>query len=89
MTQPVLDEAKIRETAYLFWLDEGQPHGRDEEHWLKAIDALTPAKPKRARKSPAKPRSPKAKAAAPAKSAAKAKTTAVKKPRTTKAAKAK
>lgn len=47
MAHTTLDEAQIRETAYLLWLDEGQPTGRDQEHWLKAIDALTPAKPKR------------------------------------------
>ena len=37
---------KIRETAYQFWLDEGQPEGRDAAHWQMAIDALTPAQPK-------------------------------------------
>lgn len=63
MSDLQIDEAKIAETAYLFWLDEGQPEGRDQEHWLKAIDALTPAKPKKARKAPAK------KAKAPAKKA--------------------
>ena len=89
MTQPALDEAKIRETAYLFWLDDGQPHGHDQEHWLKAIDALTPATPKKARKAPAKPRVAKAKAAPTAtKTAAKAKA-APKKPRAKKAAAAK
>ena len=40
MTQPTHDEAQIREAAYLLWLDEGQPEGRDEEHWLKAVEAL-------------------------------------------------
>ncbi len=49
-----LDEARIRETAYLMWLDEGQPEGRDREHWLKAIDALTPAQPQKMRKTRAK-----------------------------------
>lgn len=86
MTAPTLDDAQIRETAYLFWLDEGQPEGRDQDHWLKAIDALTPATPKKARKAPAKPRA-KAKAAAP--KTTKAKAPAAKKPRATKAAKAK
>lgn len=93
MTQPVLDEAKIRETAYLFWLDDGQPHGRDQEHWLKAIDALTPPTPKKARKAPAKPRTVKAKAAPTAKAAApkttKAKTAAPKKTAAKKTAAAK
>lgn len=79
MATPVLDETQIRETAYLFWLDEGQPEGRDQEHWLKAIDALTQPKPKkRARKAPAK------KAAAPKAVAAKAKAKAPAKKKTAK-----
>ena len=75
MTEHTLDHAQIAETAYLLWLDEGQPEGRDQEHWLKAIDALTPPTPKRkpARKAAAKPAA-KAKAKTPAR-----------KPRTTKA----
>jgi len=89
MTQTTLDDAKIREAAYLIWLDEGQPDGRDQEHWQKAIEALTSAKPKAkpAKKSAAKPRAKAApkKAAAPK---AKAASTA-KKPRATKAAKPK
>jgi hypothetical protein len=28
--------AKIRERAYAIWLDQGQVHDRDEEHWLEA-----------------------------------------------------
>src|SRR3954454_1882665 len=27
---------RIRERAYAIWLDEGQPHGRDREHWQEA-----------------------------------------------------
>lgn len=88
MTQPTIDDAQIRETAYLLWLDEGQPQGCDQEHWLKAIDALTPAQPKAkpARKTPAKPRNtaPKVKAAPEAKAKA---ASAAKKPRLSKAAK--
>ncbi|MDV7142720.1 DUF2934 domain-containing protein [Tropicimonas sp. TH_r6] len=60
MTQPNLTDDQIREAAYLFWLEEGQPHGRDEAHWLKAIDALSAPQPKKkARKAPAKPRASK------------------------------
>ena len=83
--KPHLDEDKIRETAYLFWLDEGQPSGRDEAHWLQAIDALTPPQPKKkaAAKAPAKKAAaPKAKAAAP-----KAKAAPAKKAKTAKSAK--
>lgn len=73
MTQAHIDEAQIREAAYYFWLEDGQPDGMDQAHWLKAIDALTPAKPKRkpaARKTAPKAK-PAAKPAAKAKSAAK------------------
>ena len=65
MTAPNIEETQIRETAYLLWLDEGQPQGRDQEHWLKAIDVLTstPPKSKPARKKAvAKPRTAKTKA---------------------------
>lgn len=80
MTTPIIDEKKIRETAYLFWLDEGQPEGRDQEHWLKAIDALTPPQPKkRARKAPAKKAAAPKPAATKAKAAPKAKAPAKKK----------
>jgi hypothetical protein len=34
-TRPNRDEA-IRLIAYHLWLAEGQPEGRDQEHWLKA-----------------------------------------------------
>ncbi len=33
---------KVRQRAYAIWLDQGQAHGRDREHWLEAereIDA--------------------------------------------------
>jgi len=35
-----LDEASIRLRAYTIWIEEGQPHGRDLEHWLRARDEL-------------------------------------------------
>ena len=89
MTAPKLDDAQIRETAYLFWLDEGQPEGRDQDHWLKAIDALTPTTPKKARKAPAKPRAKAAAKVASPKVAKPKAAAAAKKPRATKAAKAK
>lgn len=86
MTHPAIDEAKVAEAAYLMWLDEGRPHGRDAAHWLAAIDALTPPTPKPARKAPAKPRAAKAKtAAAGAAPAAKTSKPAAKKPRAAKA----
>ncbi len=27
---------RVRKRAYLIWLNEGQPHGRDLDHWLRA-----------------------------------------------------
>jgi hypothetical protein len=29
-------EKRVRERAYQIWLDEGQPQGRDKEHWRQA-----------------------------------------------------
>jgi len=57
MQKTIMNEEQIRETAYLFWLDDGQPNGRDEEHWLRAVDALSKPTPKvkAARKTAAKP----------------------------------
>jgi hypothetical protein len=26
-------EARIRERAHKIWLDEGRPHGREQQHW--------------------------------------------------------
>ena len=77
MNKAALDEERIRETAYGFWLKEGQPQGRDQEHWLRAIEALSAPAPKAkpVRKSAAKPR---ATSAAP-KKATKPKAKAVKK----------
>ncbi|MGB7240897.1 MAG: DUF2934 domain-containing protein [Sulfitobacter sp.] len=76
MARTNLDDTQIRETAYLFWLNEGQPSGQDERHWMQAIDALTKAQPKAkpARKAAAKPRKAKIVAKPAAKPKAKAKT---------------
>ncbi|GLS20555.1 hypothetical protein GCM10007874_35720 [Labrys miyagiensis] len=30
------DDARIGEIAYSIWLKEGQPHGRDLDHWFQA-----------------------------------------------------
>ena len=34
-------EARIRERAYEIWVREGQPHGRDAEHWQLAEAEIT------------------------------------------------
>ncbi|MFM2041601.1 MAG: hypothetical protein RLY86_177 [Pseudomonadota bacterium] len=31
---------QIRTEAYLIWLNEGQPHGRDHDHWVQAEAAV-------------------------------------------------
>ncbi len=84
MTQQTQTDDHIRDAAYFLWLKDGQPEGRDQEHWHAAQAELTPAaetpKPKAPRKrAAAKPRAAKAEAAA--KPAAKPK-----KPRAPKAA---
>ncbi len=33
-------EQKIREIAYLIWLEEGCPSGRDVDHWAKATERV-------------------------------------------------
>tara|TARA_R110002096_G_scaffold47539_13_gene126740 strand:- start:1917 stop:2252 length:336 start_codon:yes stop_codon:yes gene_type:complete len=95
MTKPRITETQIRETAYLFWLDDGQPDGCDQQHWLRAIDALTPARPKEKPARKATPRRTAIRAATDAEPEAGAstapatkKTRATKKPRATKASRA-
>ncbi|MQX35370.1 DUF2934 domain-containing protein [Roseospira navarrensis] len=34
-------EERIRHRAYLIWLEEGKPHGRDAEHWARAQAEVT------------------------------------------------
>ena len=37
-----LDE-RVRKRAYEIWLEEGQPEGREVDHWSRAKEELTPA----------------------------------------------
>ncbi len=96
MTTPRIDDAQIAEAAFFIWLEEGQPAGREVDHWLRAQDALStpvakPAKrkaaPKKAAAKPAAKTAAKPAAKTAAKPAAKtaAKPKAVK-PRARKAA---
>jgi hypothetical protein len=39
-TPPDPTEAEIQHTAYLLWLENGQPEGRDQEHWFAAKELL-------------------------------------------------
>ena len=34
-------EQRIRERAYQIWIEEGQPAGRDKEHWAQAEQELS------------------------------------------------
>ncbi len=36
----LFDEQKIQARAYAIWVEEGQPEGRDVEHWLRARGEL-------------------------------------------------
>ena len=57
ITAAVSVEDRIRDVAYSLWLEEGQPHGRAEAHWLKAVDLVNaevaPVQPKRKTAAPA------------------------------------
>jgi hypothetical protein len=46
-------EEQIKAVAYRLWLDEGQPEGRAESHWFKAVDLVD--------RSPGPPKGPKGK----------------------------
>ena len=39
-TETTLDPAQIAETAFHLWEQDGRPHGRDHEHWFRAIALL-------------------------------------------------
>ena len=53
-------EEEIRQIAYLLWLDEGCPHGRHLDHWLKAEsiwwEQQAAKQPKHRRPSKAQPK---------------------------------
>ena len=31
-------EQEVRETAYFFWEQDGQPEGQEKEYWFRALD---------------------------------------------------
>jgi hypothetical protein len=39
-----MDEQEIREEAFLIWIEEGEPEGKDKEHWEKAKAELQKTK---------------------------------------------
>ena len=38
--QPAPTEAEIQHAAYLLWIENGRPEGRDLDHWLAAKELL-------------------------------------------------
>lgn len=50
MIQNAANEAMLREAAYHLWLKDGQPEGRAEHYWFRAMETLKtePAKPRKA-----------------------------------------
>jgi Protein of unknown function (DUF2934) len=40
--EPGFNDDRIRQRAYLIWVDEGRPHGRELDHWLRAKWELGP-----------------------------------------------
>ena len=40
MSNKEVKEEHVREAAYHIWNNEGQPEGKDSEHWLRALDEL-------------------------------------------------
>jgi DUF2934 family protein len=49
---PTEDEARIRERAYKIWINEGQPEGREAEHWERAAREIDQELSQAAEKSP-------------------------------------
>ncbi len=64
------EERRIREEAYHLWVAEGRPHGRHDEHWRDAKQALS--KKARFKATPLKGASPSDKSQAKSKRAARA-----------------
>ena len=70
-------ENRIRAVAHSLWLEEGQPDGRAESHWLKAVElvnaeaaaAVAAAKPAAKTKAASVAAAPKKSAAAAKKAA--------------------
>lgn len=84
MSKSPIDEDKIREAAYRLWQDEGQPEGRDQDHWTQAVESLAQQEPP-VQPGPATKSAPKAAKAAASKPAKPAKPKAAAKPRKPKA----
>ena len=42
------DDAAIREQAYYLWEQDGRPHGRENEYWMRAVVSLSETPPESA-----------------------------------------
>ncbi len=74
-------DEQLRQRAYGIWQSEGEPHGRDRDHWEQAERELTEAAPEEPA-APAKPAARRKKAeAAPQTIAAEPKPKPTRKPR--------
>jgi hypothetical protein len=40
MSETSSNEDRIRQRAYLIWIDEGRPEGREKEHWEQAEKSI-------------------------------------------------
>lgn len=68
--------AKIRHRAFQIWQEQGQPHGRDQDHWLQAEAEVTePAAVAAVAEAAPPKKAPAKKAVAPKAAAAKPKKT--------------
>jgi hypothetical protein len=63
-------QQRIRERAFQIWVEEGQPEGRDKEHWELAKFAIAEQDGQAASLVPAAPAQPEPLAAVPNKSPA-------------------
>ena len=76
-----IDDAAIREQAYLLWEQEGRPQGRENEYWMRAKVALSEGSQMNALVEPAPKRAAKPGAAATKARPASAKAEAARKPK--------
>jgi hypothetical protein len=58
-------QKRIEQRAYLFWQDEGQPHGRHEEHWHLAARQIEAEEEVHIAEKPRKGKAPKQAIASP------------------------
>ena len=56
---------RVEQRAYLFWETEGQPHGRDEEHWHRAARQIEAEEEVQIAEKPRKGKAPKQAIASP------------------------